>query len=218
MHQLIRCTACDRHMKPSETSCPHCQAKVPTYRGARLVRQAKIGALLAFTAATTAACYGGPPPYTPVPRHPPAASATPGMEVPTTGGTAYIFVTPTNGLTGNDTLLLNKVTIDGARISLTGINDPVDITIELPTADALQQTTPVTADKLKLLFVRARYFQQSAGGNAAGEYKDLILTQPGGETVTGTVQILSLDDTHIAGKFDFTNDKGRVQMYFNALR
>jgi hypothetical protein len=217
MLQLIRCHACDRHIKPAETACPHCHAKVPTYRGARLVRQAKIGVLLAFTAATTAACYGGPP-LRPITHGVTSPSPTPGQKVPTTPGTATIFVTPTNGLTGSDTLQLNPAAVDGARISLTAINDPVDITLELPSADALQQTATLTADKLKLLFVRARYFQQSADGNAAGEYKDLTMTQPGGQPVTGTIQILSADASGVTGVIDLTNDKGRVQVYFNAVR
>ena len=56
--RLVRCSACDRHVLATATSCPFCSARTTIARLA-------IGSVLAIAACKPAAVYGGPPPQSP---------------------------------------------------------------------------------------------------------------------------------------------------------
>ena len=75
MPNLLPCPSCGRHHKQAEQACPHCGVAV-AHPGMGMLRNLKVGALLAFTAATTAACYGAAPPNIDRPTPKPSASAT----------------------------------------------------------------------------------------------------------------------------------------------
>ena len=76
MSPLVPCQGCGRHHRSAELACPHCGLAVADYGARAMVRNLKVGALLAFTAAATAACYGTPN-YVPPPGDPGAPTANP---------------------------------------------------------------------------------------------------------------------------------------------
>ncbi|MDB5101709.1 MAG: hypothetical protein JWM80_6130 [Cyanobacteria bacterium RYN_339] len=212
MRQMIPCSACGRHHHGHEAACPHCGAKATPAQGMGLVRNLKMGALLAFTAATTAACYGAPSVSGPVSR---PSVESPSEKVPSKKGVAYMFVTPTGGATGKDALQMEKAKLDGTRLTIASVTVDVSTTIELPSLDKLKSGTTIDLKDLKYLYAKARYFQD---GDAVPTSHDFIATVPGTDPVTGSLALTEVTSTSISGTLTMNTSAGKVVLYFACER
>jgi hypothetical protein len=205
MRQLVPCQACNRHHAGHETACPHCGvAHRPVRTRPVFVRNLKMGALLAFTAATTAACYG-----TPVQERPNARPSveTAAEKVPTKKGTAFLFVTPTGWARNTDTLQLEKAKLEGARLTIASVTVDFTVTLELPSADKLAAGTTLDLKDLKFLYAKARTFKDD-------EPAELVATLPGSQDVTGTLTLSAVTATTLSGTLIIQTPDGKLALYF----
>lgn len=209
MRQLVPCRACHRHHASHETACPHCgAAHQPTRPRPVFVRNLKLGALLAFTAATTAACYGTPVQDRPNPR---PSVETAAEKVPTKKGTAFLFVTPTGAAKATDTLQLEKAKVEGSRLTISSVTVDFTATLELPSADKLVPGTTLDLKELAFLYARARTFKD-------GEPTDVVATLPGAQEVTGTLTLSAVTDTVISGSLIVQTPDAKLALYFSSDR
>lgn len=212
---MIPCQVCNRHYRVTETSCPHCAA------GPMLIRNLKMGTLMAFTAATTAACYGSVPPPGSLPNARPTNVPVldqPAERVPANINTAYYFITPTDGGgTGKDVLPMTRATIVDKRLTLASSRNDFIATIELPDPNVLSTFTTITLDNVRFLYVKGQYFQEKDGG-PAGDFVDLIMALPGEEKIQGTLEMQPAGAKVLLGKLTLTSPKGKIVLYFNVER
>jgi hypothetical protein len=216
MRQLTPCSHCGRHYR-NEAACPHCGKETGLDR-AIMFRNLKMGALMAFTAATTAACYGSPPLPSSLPRPTavPTSTATATESIPTKLGSGNYFVTPTGAPgTGKDILTMAKVKVDGAKLTIASATSDFTATLELPSADKLVAGATFELKDLKAFSADAAYLQ---AGESPLVYHHLKPTLPGNDGVTGSVTIADLTPSTISGTLTFQTSEGKVALYFYCER
>ena len=212
MRRFAACPACQRPHRADEAACPFCGvAAAKPGRLDELVRTAKVGGLLAFTAVATAACYGSPP--MPGGQPLPMASATlapPGEVVPPKAGSASRFVTPKGGKKAGTTVKLAKAELIDGMLVLTA-------------------EKPDTADKFYVkVQAEAKDFEVANGVYKAIDLETVkafeILWGKDGkgtkgiEPVKGTLQLKDVSATAISGTVLCEVDGTTIALYFNAAR
>ncbi|MFN3431609.1 MAG: hypothetical protein ACK46X_16855 [Candidatus Sericytochromatia bacterium] len=215
--RMNHCTSCRKHFFLTDARCPHCGTEAAGGPAARFVRQAKMGGLLLFTALTTTACYGTPALVENPNRMPPGIEE-PKERVPSTIGTAYMFVRDAGGVSSKQTLRMRSASIEGAVLSLSSIDaDGVKVTIEADSAAAFQPVQGVRealpVEKMKNLLIEASY-----PSGTGGERTLVTLKGPGGANLKGTLQLSRLDDVAIGGTLIVGEGDKQVTLYFLAER
>lgn len=214
--RMNHCTACKKHFFLTENLCPHCGQEAAGGPVSRFVRQAQMGGLLLFTALTTTACYG-----TPVMNQLPVNGPSTAVEVPkdkqlpTTNGTAYLYITPKDGAEVNQGLTLARATIEGTKLTLRSADNRHVVTIEVPSADAFKVGSgvrdAVDVSQMKSLSVITAYM-------ANGQTMPISWSYPGQTPVSGVLQIAQVSDATISGTLLLNSNGQSVQLYFNAAR
>lgn len=212
MRRFVACTACQRPHRADEAACPFCgQAVAKAGLVGDLVRTAKVGGLLAFTAVATAACYGAPPmPGTQPPPGLQASSQPPSEVVPSKAGTAFRFVTPKGGTKDGGTYALEKATLVDGTLELTGKNldasDKFYVKIQATAADFEAKDRVFQAIDLE----KVAGFEILWGRSGKGT--------KGTEAIKGTFQIKDVTDTEVSGTLLCEVDGTTIAIYFRAAR
>lgn len=226
MANMNHCRACQRPYYLHEDACPFCGVAAPGGRAGRYVRRAKVGGLMLFTALTTAACYGAPPPPGALPKNSKPGVEQPLTKMPTTPGTAYLFVTAKGKPRQGSTLqLAAAVLADGTLTIKEGATggglvpaDPLSITIEAADAAAFEPPAkneayqPLPVEKMKRLELSAAY-TTDLGRKAILEVK-----LPGASGVEGLLQLSQLQDDSVGGVLRIDYADTLIELYFLAAR
>jgi hypothetical protein len=215
--RMNHCTSCRKHFFLTDARCPHCGTEATGGPAARFVRQAKMGGLMLFTALTTTACYGTPA-LVQNPNTLPPGVEEPKERVPSTIGTAFMFVRDTGGVSARETLRLKAASIQGAVLTLRSATAAgVMVVIEADSAAAFEPVQGVRealpVEKMKRLEVEAGY-----GSGTGGERTLVTLKGPGGASLKGTLQLSRLDEAAIGGTLIVSEGDKQVTLYFLAAR
>lgn len=226
MANMNHCQACRQHYYLHERACPHCGTAAPGGRVGRYVRRAKLGGLMLFTALTTTACYGAPPPPGTQPKGKGTVIEQPLSKVPTTAGTAYVFVTPKGVGKQGSTLTLATAVLEGGVLSFKegapgggAVTDTaLSIVIEAadpqafqpPAKDAAFPALPV--EKMKRLEVSAKYT------NAQGRKVNAEVKSPTEAGIQGTLQLSQMDSVSVGGVLQVDKADMLIEVYFLAAR
>lgn len=226
MANMNHCRACRRPYFLHEAACPFCGVQAPGGRMGRYVRRAKVGGLMLFTALTTAACYGSPPPPGTIPRNLKPAAEQPLAKMPTRPGTAYLFVTPKGKAKTGATLQLEKALLEGTalKVNTAPLPDsalPVSeffMSIEAAEVAAFQAPgkneafQPLPVEKMKLLQMAVPYADEK------GRTVNLEVSVPGSTGAQGVLQLSRLDDDAVGGVLRIDYADTTVELYFLAAR
>lgn len=229
MANMNHCQACRRPYFLHEAACPFCGVQAPGGRVGRYVRRAKVGGLMLFTALTTAACYGSPPPPGTIPRNLKPSAEQPLTKMPTTVGTAYLFVTPKGKAKSGRTLTLEKAVLEGSALNFRTPGNPETppqalpisefyVNIEATDASAFnapgknEAFQPLPVEKMKFFTMSAPYTDEK------GRTVFLEVNVPDGTGAQGTLQLSRLDDEAVGGVLRIDYADTTVELYFLAAR
>lgn len=207
MRPMSFCPTCQQHHYQDEAACPRCLG-VPASRPSEIARRLKMGGLLVFTALTTTACYGAPPPaFIPVGG---SIFQGPSEKVPTKSGTAYLYVTRKGESAVQSNLSLETATFDGTKLGFKSSNAARELEVSLEAADATAFAIQAGA-RAALPLEKLKSFSLStilSGGSPVN------VTLPGKEAITGNLQIDNVTDTTIGGVLTLDMDGVTVRCYF----
>ena len=235
MANMNHCPACRQHFLLHEHLCPHCGAAAPGGRMGRYVRQARMGGLMLFTALTTTACYGSPPMPGTLPRVPRTPIEQPLPKLPTTIGTAYVFVTPKGQAKQAITLKLAAATLEGTAFTLTeasaggaaaggetsggeAAGPPFTVSIEAAEASAFvapakdEPFLALPVEKMRRLSLSGTY------QDAKGRQATVAVALPGATAAQGNLQLSRLEDDVVAGVLRVDYADTLIEVYFLAAR
>jgi hypothetical protein len=240
---MTQCTACQRHFFARESRCPHCQAEGARSPLAAILRQAKMGGLLLFTAFTTTACYGTPAVMMPPGGRPNLATEQPLRKVPATAGKAYVFVSNSKGVVASRTIGLESTSVPGGtELSLVGMPGPSSFSLRIKAKDAsvfaerqgVIAALPVEA--MAELTLQASLAGVSASPSASGVPSPsesasapeapapttpptvVSIAAPGSTPVQGQLQLSRSDADAIGGTLRLQSGDTLVEIYFLAER
>ena len=213
MAEFVACTACQRPFKAGEATCPFCRTAAPCAKrqGSRVWQGVKVGGLMAFTAATTAACYGAPPPPGSFsgPRAVPTIEA-PRKQVPQALNHSFVFVTPTGGKEAAATVLVGARSVADTQLALSGpTKDEFDFAITVAQASDLKEQADKTFKPIDL--ATAKSVSLTVKG---ADGKPLVLATPG-KAFKGTLQLSRNDAEGVAGTLLAEVDGTAIAVYFS---
>lgn len=214
MAKMSACLSCKQHYFRNEAACPHCGALTPAANPvAGLAHRARMGGLMLFTALTTTACYGTPMPQGALPPNGGAAIERPLPRVPSTPGTANLFVTPKGEAQGSRVVTLESVTLVGNKLTLKG--NGVDIQIEaqddtvFKSFEGIKAALPV--EQMKGLWATVSH---GAEGRANTQY---TFAAPGEKAAIGVLQLSSFETDDVAGFLKLESEGVTMELYFRAV-